>query len=441
MNVRSLRQVRISATSHSVAHLVCTMRHDVIVYTLSSAPPLLLRDTHDALLAYEITRWPHAAAFVTPFVSGHPKLAGCWVSSPPKLTRIPSHRPKTTSNIASPHPTQIHPMVEVTMTTRRKIDSSHGSDVPLITSMPGSTIPAPVSPARRSPFLPTRLEAQLIAIYPATLFLGSIISILSPAARAAPYSADSQSHPPEFAPSYFALKKNIFNVYFVKFGWFWTTIALAMFVTFHPGFGRGISTRRVRAGMRYATVTTWWFFLTQWCFGPPLIDRGFRFTGGMCALIRDPETRADLSDPKEFITAATCKAVGGTWKGGHDISGHVFLLILGSALLWLEFLPALTRMEGLRDGRLITLADGKVASVIVEKERVKDEGDATAQGVKFALGVAGLMWWMLLMTAAYFHTWFEKFTGLLVAFVGLWTVYFLPRGVPQVRVWLGMPGV
>jgi hypothetical protein len=172
-----------------------------------------------------------------------------------------------------------------------------------------------------------------------------------------------------------------------------------------------------------------------------LIDTMFRFTGGQCERLRDPEQREDMSDTREFITSATCKAVGGTWKGGHDISGHVFLLILGSSLLWLEFLPALTRVEGLRDGRLITLEDGKTASVAVEKERVKAEDDATARGVKFALGVAGLMWWMLLMTAAYFHTWFEKFTGLAVAFTGLWMVYFMPRGVPQVRALLGMPGV
>jgi len=230
-------------------------------------------------------------------------------------------------------------------------------------------------------------------------------------------------------------------VYFVKVGWFWTTLAFAFFVTFHPSFGQGASARRIRAVLRYGAVTTWWCFLTQWFFGPPLIDRGFRFTGGQCELLRQPGAREDMSNTREYITAATCKAVGGTWKGGHDISGHVFLLILGSSLLWLEFLPALTRVEGLRDGRLITLPDGKVATVAVEKELVKEEGEATARGVKFALGVAGLMWWMLLMTAAYFHTWFEKFTGLLVAFAGLWTVYFLPRGAPQLRAWLGMPGV
>jgi hypothetical protein len=208
--------------------------------------------------------------------------------------------------------------------------------------MPASTIRPPLSSNRRSPFLPTRLEAQLISIYPLTLLLGSIFSTLSPSTRAAPYSAVSQSHPPEFAPSYFAQKKNVFNVYFVKVGWFWTTLAFVVFLVFHPGFGQGVSKRRVNAVIRYFAITTYWVFVTQWFFGPPLIDTMFRFTGGQCERLRDPEQREDMSDTREFITSATCKAVGGTWKGGHDISGHVFLLILGSSLLWLEFLPALT---------------------------------------------------------------------------------------------------
>lgn len=87
------------------------------------------------------------------------------------------------------------------------------------------------------------------------------------------------------------------------------------------------------------------------------------------------------------------------------------------------------------------LNDGKVASVAVEKDQDAEKETATKQGVKFSLGVAALMWWMLLMTAAYFHTWFEKFTGLLVAFSALGAVYFLPRGIPGLRAVIGMPGV
>jgi hypothetical protein len=254
------------------------------------------------------------------------------------------------------------------------------------------------------------------------------------------------------APSYFAKKKNIFNVYFVKFGWFWTTLAFAVFVLTNPGLGEPlrpyVTRKRVRATLRWAAATAWWGAVTQWFFGPPLIDRGFRFTGGQCELLSDLAARDGASDARELLTAVMCKRGGGTWKGGHDISGHVFLLILGSGLLWFEILPALTRAEGLRDGRRVRLGDGKVASVAVEKQAESSSGkrseaqeQVTAAGVKAALGVAALMWWMLLMTAAFFHTWFEKFTGLLVAFVGLWVVYFLPRGVPWLRAILGMPGV
>lgn len=328
------------------------------------------------------------------------------------------------------------------MSTRRKTTAplaANGQPAPLTSAMPSGIIQT--TPASRPPFFPTRLEALLLAIYPLTLLLGSLFSIASPASRNAPYSPISQSHDPAFAPSYFAQKKNVFNVYFVKLGWFWTTSAFAVFLVLWPGFGRGLTVKRIRAGLRYSVVTTWWLFVTQWFFGPPLIDRGFRFTGGQCELLRDPTAKEEMSDAREYFTAAACKAVGGTWKGGHDISGHVFLLILGSALLWFEFLPALTRAEGLRDGRRIMLQDGKVASVAVEKDPESEKEEPTTQGVKFSLGVAALMWWMLLMTAAYFHTWFEKFTGLLVAFSALWVVYFLPRGNPNLRAVLGMPGV
>lgn len=235
----------------------------------------------------------------------------------------------------------------------------------------------------------------------------------------------------------------------MKIGWFWTTAAFLIFLFTHPSLGPvlrpTLTSRRVKAVLRYVSVTVWWAVVTQWFFGPPLIDRGFRFTGGQCELLRSVEGKDSMPDTREYFTAAACKAVGGAWKGGHDISGHVFLLILGSALLWLEVLPALTRAEGLRDGRRIMLRDGKVASVAVEKELdigTEGKGDqVTRTGVKVALGVVALMWWMLLMTAAFFHTWFEKFTGLVVAFAGLWVVYFAPRVVPALRAVLGMPGV
>ena len=151
-----------------------------------------------------------------------------------------------------------------------------------------------------------------------------------------------------------------------------------------------------------------------------------------------------MSGAEKAFTHAACKSIGGQWAGGHDISGHVFLLILSSATLWLEFLPAVLRMDGLREARRIRTTDGLVRSASIEtRERPGNMyvPEELGYGVRGALFVAGMSWWMLLMTAAYFHTWFEKFTGLAVAFTAVYSVYFLPRAVPAWRQVVGMPGV
>jgi hypothetical protein len=310
----------------------------------------------------------------------------------------------------------------------------------------------PYHSALASPFLPTTLEGALLAIYPITLILGSLFSTLHPASRNATYLPASQSYDPRNAPSYFAKKSNVFNVYFVKIGWFWITLAFFTLIFTHSSHGPplrfALTKRRAQAVVRYGSITLIWIFVTQWCFGPGIVDRSFRWTGGKCERVLEEQAglaeKINRGEVTEVFSHAACKAIGGQWRGGHDISGHVFLLILGSAMLWLELLPAVLRMEGLRERRRIRTADGLVRNVALEIER-----EATAMGIreekglgiKVALTVAGLSWWMLLMTAAYFHTWFEKVTGLLVAFGAIYAVYFLPRGVPAIRPLFGLPGV
>ncbi len=342
----------------------------------------------------------------------------------------------------------------LTMTTRRHITKV---EIPIPPSSNGSASSSnklDLPPPNNWPFLPTVLESLLIAIYPTTVLLGSVFSTLHPATRAATYNPVSQSYDPADAPSYFAKKSNLFNVYFVKIGWVWITLAFFLFVFTHSSLGPplrpALTKRRLQAILRYACITAVWIAVTQWFFGPPIIDRGFRWTGGKCELVYDDSfaaraEKADMSDAEKVFTHAACKTIGGQWKGGHDISGHVFLLILGSATLWLELLPAMLRMEGLREARRILTSDGLVRSAAFETDdnaggnmKVPEE---THIGVKVALVVAGMSWWMLLMTAAYFHTWFEKFTGLLVAFSAVYTVYFLPRALPPWRQVVGMPGV
>jgi hypothetical protein len=204
---------------------------------------------------------------------------------------------------------------------------------------------------------------------------------------------------------------------FVKRGWFWVTISYFLFLFTHHSIGPSRSPtftpRRIQGILRWGIVTVWWIFVTQWFFGPAIIDRGFLLTGGQCELVKEAEEgKVDMSDTRKFITSIACKAVGGKWKGGHDISGHVFLLVLGSMFLLGEVLHVLLKSARLREERTILMKGGAVKSAEVETlvgaEVSPESAGQWDVGVKFVLGVVGLSIWMLLMTAAYFHTWFEK---------------------------------
>ena len=140
--------------------------------------------------------------------------------------------------------------------------------------------------------------------------------------------------------------------------------------------------------LRYVLATAWWVAVTQWFFGPAIIDRSFRWSGGKCELVLDE----DVDGVKEIMTAAACKILGGQWNGGYDISGHVFLLVLGSAFLMLEAMPAV------------------LGTAVSEEAGIAEHNGSWGWGMGLGtlLGVAMMCWWMLLMTAIYFHTWVEK---------------------------------
>lgn len=305
------------------------------------------------------------------------------------------------------------------------------------------------APAKRSsPFLPTTIESLVLAAFPAILLFGTIYSVLSPQVRRAEYDPVAQAHSqdPTLSPSYFARKSNILNTVFVKKGWFWTTMAFAAFALSHPLLKQRRAGGAIegRAATRWGLATAAWFLVTRWCFGPAIIDRSFRWTGGKCELVEATvaEGQADLG---EFVSAVACKAAGGAWKGGHDISGHVFLLVLASGFLLQEVGWVWARYSGKTDDRTIVMADGALKSAKVEADTTTETtlpagSDALGWGGKFALAVVGLSWWMLLMTAIYFHTWFEKVTGLLTALVSLYAIYGVPRFVPAIRDVVGVPG-
>ncbi|KAI1655037.1 inositol phospholipid synthesis and fat-storage-inducing TM-domain-containing protein [Daldinia decipiens] len=329
--------------------------------------------------------------------------------------------------------------------SRQQANMAAGSKATGFSSLPDDTAGRPTYPPpskRTSPFLPTPLETLVLLVYPTLLTFGTVFSIISPQTRASPYDPTGHSHVASAAPSYFARKDNVFNTLFVKRGWAWISAAFATFVLTHPALGA--QRRRIRAAGRWALVTAWWVLVTQWCFGPAIIDRGFRFTGGKCEVAREAVAEGS-ADKAEAFTAVACKAAGGRWSGGHDISGHVFLLVLGSFFLLQEVGWVVYRagFAGGREERCVIMADSAVKGASVEAESaepVADEG-VLGFGGRFVLGVVAACLWMLLMTAIYFHTWPEKLTGLLVAAMGIYPVYILPRWIPGLRALVGLPGI
>jgi hypothetical protein len=146
----------------------------------------------------------------------------------------------------------------------------------------GSLHPKSSPPSLTPRLLPVQII--ILAVYPVAVIMGLV-----------------SNHPQD---SYFARKDNVINLYLLKFAWFWTSIAFFAHVVRVPN--------KVAPTVRYLAATTVWYLVTQWCFGPPIMDKVFRGTGGICQLAKDEEF------PNVF-TSAVCRSSGGAWSGGHDL--------------------------------------------------------------------------------------------------------------------------
>lgn len=221
-------------------------------------------------------------------------------------------------------------------------------------------------------------QLAILGVYLAIVLAGSVCSKWS-------WLGSEGSH-------YFATRNNILNQWFVKQGWFWFTV-----VYWASYFGRLYRSTPPRAILHYFAATGWWILFSQRFFGAPIMDRIFMLSGGECVLEHLPKLEMDTAQAVAPGTSLVCRRTGGLWLGGHDPSGHVFLLVQSSVVLIMETLPA--AIEYSRRGLRL--------------------------GWPFGLPLALLALWafMLFMTSVYFHSFWEKLTGLLFAAVEVLLVY------------------
>ncbi|KAI7833864.1 inositol phospholipid synthesis and fat-storage-inducing TM-domain-containing protein [Kickxella alabastrina] len=178
-------------------------------------------------------------------------------------------------------------------------------------------------PPQRPPTARLRPAAFLLAPLLVLVVVGFIYNTRS---ANTPFNTHSASVPiataeaqplaqPLPAISLWASKRNPLNMYFAKLAWAWTTALFVAALPLRNGSRPAAATARYAA--RYVLATLYWFLMTQWCFGPSLFDRFFRLAPS---------------------SMQVCRSAGGRWLGGHDISGHCFLLIHSALFLFEEVL-------------------------------------------------------------------------------------------------------
>ena len=196
---------------------------------------------------------------------------------------------------------------------------------------------------------------------------------------------------------YFATKSNPINVYFIKKAWGWTTAAF-----FFSWFTSPPQIRSVHRILKYLSLLVIWLLFTNWFFGPAIFERVIVASGGQCVISLpsgDPIvvpndfcykkiTIAPETNPTLFTTTFTLPPGWGAvprLRKGHDVSGHVFLLTMSALFLFDQLRPSF------RIAQWSPLHRWAIITNIV---------------------IIGICLFSIGTTAVYFHSPFEKITGL-----------------------------
>lgn len=144
-------------------------------------------------------------------------------------------------------------------------------------------------------------------------------------------------------PSYFADKRKIFNQQGVKKAWGWTSFVFVLLLFTQPFPSRSSLLRSIA---RYGLATLYWLVFTSY-----IADQVLVLSGANCIpadttalstnttldpimCIRPPKKLAPIPGQAGLeglnIPLATVRP---RWSGGHDVSGHTFLLVHATLFL------------------------------------------------------------------------------------------------------------
>lgn len=226
----------------------------------------------------------------------------------------------------------------------------------------------------------------------------------------------------DFAPfprSYFARSDNLFNVYFVKLGWFWTLLFSSPFLYFtNYTVCCGDLQKFLKHHMpRLIIATVFWYCWTS-IFN--VVEQAF----GRCNM-------------KSYETKRSCLKAGHFWSG-FDISGHVFILIYSSLVLIEEARP-IVGWDNIKEHLRIEDHNRRTQETSASSNPLRKLNTDEISTLRYlyqkytptikllfvAITVLQILWdIMLVCTMLYYHRMVEKVLGGVIAII---TWYFTYR--------------
>jgi Inositol phospholipid synthesis and fat-storage-inducing TM len=211
--------------------------------------------------------------------------------------------------------------------------------------------------------------------------------------------------------------------------------------------------------LRYVIATILWVFFARWFLGPPVMERIRHYTGAVCVPVHHnaPQTSSstinsllpstieteycytgtslsEKSHPQLFTSFGTSNVSPGIlrprWKGGHDISGHTYILIISSLYLLEEITPFLPYLFPTSFHQSIAyILPRPLWAPINPFSATAQQSKALANrnliAILAILALLTLWTGSLAVTSIYFHTPQEKVSGLIVA---LTASLLIPKG-------------
>lgn len=220
-----------------------------------------------------------------------------------------------------------------------------------------------------------------------------------------------------FPKSYFARSDNLFNVYFVKLGWFWTLLFSSPFLYFtNFTLCCGDLQRFLKHHLPRLVIAT--FFWYSWTSIFNVIENAY----GRCNI-------------KAYETKRGCLKAGHFWSG-FDISGHVFILIYSSLVLIEEARP-IVGWDNIKE-HLRAEDHNRKAQESSSSNPLRNLNPEEMTTLKFlyhkytpiikllfvAITVLQLLWdIMLVCTMLYYHRMVEKVAGGIIAILTWYFTY------------------